>query len=129
MSEFPENRAYSKRHVWALANPKKCTASIGLTEFFAENLGEIESIDLPLAGDELEMDSFCVQLHVRNHIRHVRAPLSGRVTEINKEVEDNPNLIHLNPHRNWLFRMEYDDQDELDLLMTAAKYTRFIDRL
>lgn len=129
MSDYPENRAYSKRHVWALPDTKKLTASIGLTDFLTEELDVIDSIDLPAVGDELEMDSFCLHLHVHNHIRHVRSPLTGRVLELNKDIQDNPNLIHLSPHKNWLFKMEYDDQDELDLLMSSAQYTRFLDQL
>ena len=66
---------------------------------------------------------------VNNHIRHVRSPLTGRVLELNEDIQDNPSLIHLSPHKNWLFKMEYDDQDELDLLMSSAQYTRFLDQL
>ena len=79
MSDYPDNRVYSKRHVWAQPDGKKMTATIGLTDFLTEELDVIDSIDLPLIGDELEMDSFCIHLHVHNHIRHVRSPLTGRV--------------------------------------------------
>jgi len=59
----------------------------------------------------------------------MRSPLTGRVLELNKAIQDNPNLIHLAPHKNWLFKMEYDDQDELDLLMSGTQYSRFLDQL
>ncbi len=129
MSDYPENRVYSKRHVWAKPNRKNLTATVGLTDFFVEELAAIVSIDLPLVDDELEMDSFCLHLHVQNSMRHVRAPLTGRVLEVNKDVQDNPTLIHLAPHDNWLFKMEFDDEDELDMLMNGTQYTRFLDRL
>lgn len=129
MSNDADTRVYSNRHLWAQPNAKKKTALIGITDFLSEELGEIVSIDMPLLGDELDMESFCIHLHLRGRMHHLRSPLSGRVLEINKDVQDNGNLIHLDPYKHWLYKMEYDDKDELDLLMSPAQYGRFVDQL
>lgn len=129
MSNDNDSRVYSNRHLWALPNTKKKTATIGISDFLAEELGEIACIDMPLVGDELDMESFCLHLHLSGRIHHLRSPLSGRVLEINDDVQDNSNLIHLDPYKHWLYKMEYDDTEELDLLMSSAQYARFVDQL
>lgn len=129
MMEHPDELVYSRRHLWALTDPKKSTAVVGITEELAEMIGEIQSVDMPMVGDELDMDTYCIHLHLGNRIHHLRSPLSGRVIDINRDVLDSANLIHLAPYKHWLYKMEFDDPDELDLLMSAAQYTRLLDQL
>ena len=127
----PADFYYSKKHIWikAEAESDPQMAMIGIAEELAEELGEILSIDLPMRGDELEIDVLCIYLHIFNHIRHLGSPLTGRVIEINKEVLDNPALLHLAPYKHWLFKMEYDEPDEFDLLMSKSQYSKYLDHL
>lgn len=129
MSEPNENMGFTNRHTWVLPDMESGTALIGITEYLANKLDAIESLDMPVVGDELDMDSFCIHLHLTKKIHHLRSPLSGRVLEINKEVLDTPALIHRDPYANWLYKMEFDDPDELEMLLDANRYTRFIDQL
>jgi glycine cleavage system H protein len=130
MIELPENLVYSLRHIWIdIEDDDDCIAAIGITEHLQEELPEILSIDLPLVGDELEIDAPCVHLHLEDGIRDLVCPLTGRVKEINREVLDNPDLLHVAPYRNWIFRMEFDEPDELDLLLPADKYLSYVETL
>ena len=129
MASKTDRRAYTNRHTWVLPDEDKNIATVGITDYLTEELVAIQSIDMPLVGDELEMDTFCIHLHLAKRIHHLRSPLSGRVVEINKDVQDNPSLLHLDPYKNWLYRMEFDDPDELEMLMDINRYTRFIDQL
>jgi glycine cleavage system H protein len=129
MASKTDRRAYTNRHTWVLPDEDKNIATVGITDYLTEELVAIQSIDMPLVGDELEMDTFCIHLHLAKRIHHLRSPLSGRVVEINKDVQDNPSLLHLDPFKNWLYRMEFDDPDELEMLMDINRYTRFIDQL
>ena len=104
-------------------------AYVGITDYLADELGGIDSIDVPLEGDELEMDSLVIHIHVRNRIRHFRCPLTGRVLSVNQDVLDDPALIYLDWHEAWLFKMEYDDPDETSQLMNGQQYTRYLDSL
>ena len=104
-------------------------AYVGITDYLADELGGIDSIDVPLEGDELEMDSLVIHIHVRNRIRHFRCPLTGRVLAVNQDVLDDPALIYLDWHEAWLFKMEYDDPDETSQLMNGQQYTRYLDSL
>jgi len=128
MDDLPEF-SYSQRHLWANADKELGVAEVGVTEELFDELEEILSIDVPMVGDELEMDSMCVHFHLHADIYHLRSPLSGRVTEINKTVLDNPNLLHLAPYEHWLFKMEYDEPDEFEMLMSAVQYARYLDSL
>ena len=104
-------------------------AYVGITDYLADELGGIDSIDVPLEGDELEMDSLVIHIHVRNRIRHFRCPLTGRALAVNQDVLDDPALIYLDWHEAWLFKMEYDDPDETSQLMNGQQYTRYLDSL
>ena len=127
MFECPPDLSYSHRHMWAKTDEEQMIATIGIAEDLVEGMDEIFSIDMPFAGDELEMDHMCIHVHLQNEITHLRSPLTGRVTEINKDVLDRPNLLHVAPFVNWLYRMEFDEPEELELLMSPAQYLRHLD--
>jgi len=129
MLGHPQGLSYSTRHLWVRLEEDGRTATVGITEELAEQLVEILSVDMPMVGDELDMDTFCIHLHLNSRIHHLRSPLTGRVTEINREVLDSASLLHVSPYQNWLYRMECDDKEEVDLLMSAEQYTRFLDHL
>ena len=129
MEEEIDDRSFSKRHMWAKLDEENGIAYIGITDFLAEQLAEIESLDLPEVDDQIDMDTMCIHLHLTNRIHHLRTPLSGRVLEINREVLDYCSLILLDPNKYWLFSMEYDNEDEVNLLMDARQYAEYVDKL
>jgi len=128
MLEYPEKLSYTARHLWVEADEDERVATVGITEELLDRLVEVVSVDMPMLGDELDIDTFCIHLHLENRIHHLRSPLTGRVVEINREVLDNASLLHLAPYTNWLYRMEFDDADELHLLMSAAQYAKYLDQ-
>ena len=127
--DYPKNLSYNREHMWTRTDFDAGSAEVGITEDLVEEVGEIYSIDLPLSGDEIEMDHLCIHLHMRSDLLHLRSPLSGRVLEINKDVIDNLSLLHIAPYQHWLYRMEFDEADELDMLMSSKQYVRYIDSL
>lgn len=129
MAEEKDTRAFSRRHIWALLDETKRTAYIGITDFLEEQLAEIVSIDMPEPEDEIDVDSIFIHLHLTNRIHHLRSPLTGRIMELNKEVLDNCSLVHLDPNKYWLLKMEYDNDEEINLLMDARQYAEFVDKL
>jgi len=129
VNEYPKDLQYTQGHVWVKAEPKRHRARIGITEELADKLREILSIDMPMTGDELEMDEPCLQFHRATSIHNLSSPLTGRVTEINKTILDSPGLIFLDPYNHWLFCMEYDEDEELEMLMNAHQYASYLDTL
>ena len=129
MAEKKDTRVFSRRHIWADCDEETHVAYIGITDFLAEKISEIVSVDMPEIDDEIDMDSLFVHLHLVNRVHHLRAPLTGRILELNKEVLDNPSLLHLDPNKYWLLTMEYDSDEEVDLLMDKQRYEDFVNKL
>lgn len=131
MLGYPDDLYYTVRHVWLRPDKQnEDTATVGLTEDRLERTPPLLSIDMPMLGDELEIDTDCCHLHLATGaIQIVRAPLGGRVVEINRDVLDNPELLHMGPFENWIFRMEYDSEDEFEILMNAKQYMHFLDQM
>ena len=129
MAEYPDNRYYSERHIWVQPNMKKGTAKVGFTDYLLEEFASIDSLDLPMAGDELETDALCIHVHIGNRIRHFRCPLTGRATLINQDVQDNPSLLYLDNSNDWLFEMEFDEKEELENLLSGSQYANYLDKL
>lgn len=130
MIECPAHLLYSQRHLWVdVEDEEKSIAKVGITQYHQEGLGEIQSADLPLVGDELEIDVPCAHLHIEDELHHLLAPLTGRVESINRDVLDNPALLHIDPYQHWLFRMEFDEPDEFELLLSPEQYIRVAESL
>lgn len=133
MIEYPKELLYSQNHVWVkIEDRENHVAQVGITDFLREELPEILSMDMPLPEDEFEMDDECILLHLEpdeegeDEFCQIRAPLGGHVTEINPDVLNNPDLLHIAPYEHWLLRMVYDDPGELELLMDADKYLLYL---
>ncbi len=129
MIECPSHLLYHHRHFWIAVDSSESSATVGITQEMQDRLPEIISIDLPEHGVDLEVDQPCFHLHLPSGIRHLKSPLSGRVLEINREILDNPELLHLDPYENWLLKMELDSSEDLHSLMNADKYAAYLETL
>ncbi|SKC37547.1 glycine cleavage system protein GcvH [Maledivibacter halophilus] len=118
-----EGLYYSKDHEWVKVEGNK--AYIGITDYAQNALGEIVYVEMPEVDDEIEAgDVFGV-------IESVKAasdsflPVSGKVIEINEELEDSPELLNEKPYESWVLAVEMSDQSELEDLMDSKKYEEF----
>ena len=128
--EAPDDRLYSPHHLWVqMADDAPQTAWTGITHHLQEELPEILSIELPHAGDELEMGVACIHMHLDSGLYDLPAPLSGRAVVVNRDVLDRPDILHVDPYRHWIFKLEYDEPDELEMLLDAARYDRYLESL
>jgi len=126
--DSPKNYLYSRQHAWV--NVKNNIAIVGITDELQEILEFINEVDLPKKGDELEMDMECVSLNYDGGIYELSSPLTGRVTKLNNELRYNPELIHSSCYKNgWLFEMEIDEPDELEMLYSADEYEDEIENM
>ncbi len=117
---------YSKDHEWVKVDGNK--ALIGITDYAQHALGEIVYVELPEMGTEYKAgDVFCV-------IESVKAaadsytPVSGKVVEVNEELEDSPQLLNEGPFDNWIVAIEMDDPSELENLMDEEAYKIFCEK-
>ena len=123
---YPEQFRYSKEHEWIDASGD--IATVGITHYAQEKLGDVVFVELPEVGATLEsMQSFGTVESVKA-VSDLFIPAAGSVTEINAELADGPQLVNEDPHgRGWLIKLKLSDPAALDTLMTAEQYGRFIE--
>ena len=108
-------------HLWVRVEGKK--AWIGISDNTQEDLGEITTVDLPTKGDEIEKDSPFGELESLHNALDLIAPVSGKVIEVNPNLEDEPSLINEDPYQEgWLLRVSLKDPGELQSLMDYSEY-------
>jgi glycine cleavage system H protein len=123
--EFPEDLKYSKEHEWVLV--EGTVATVGITDYAQEQLGDIVFVELPAAGDKVSKeDAFCVVESVKA-VSDVYAPVSGQVLEINDDLPDSPEMLNEDPYGDgWMVKVEMNDLDDLKDLMNATEYEEYV---
>ena len=117
--EFPEE------HEWVLVEGQ--TATIGITEFAQEELGDIVFVELPEVGEKVVKDDPFGAVESVKAVSDVYAPVSGAVLEVNDVLPDNPETINDDPYGDgWLIRVELSDADDLKDLMDAEEYAEYV---
>ena len=123
MSKVLNGLRYSKEHEWV--NVEGGKAYIGITDYAQHSLGEIVFVELPELDAELsEGDTLGVVESVKA-ASDIYTPISGKVVEINEELEDNPGNVNKEPYESWIAVLEIDDEGQLDELMTGEEYEKF----
>jgi len=118
---LPEDLRYSKEHEWVRVENGR--ASIGITSFAADELGDIVFVELPEAGSQLgQFQTFGVVESVKA-VSDLYAPVSGTVVEVNDGLRERPELLNTDPFgEGWIATVELSDPGELDNLMDAEAY-------
>lgn len=122
---FPEDLKYSKEHEWIRMSGS--VATIGITDYAQDQLGEVVFIELPDEGETIEKsDSFGVVESVKS-VSDIFAPVSGKVVEVNEPLLDSPETMNEEPYgEGWLIKVEISNTKDLDDLMSADHYQAFI---
>ncbi|MDJ0460775.1 glycine cleavage system protein GcvH [Streptomyces sp. 21So2-11] len=117
----PQQLRYSKEHEW-LATAEDGVATIGITEFAANALGDVVYAQLPEVGDTVTAGETCGELESTKSVSDLYAPVTGEVTEFNQDVVDDPSLVNSAPFEGgWLFKVRVTQ--EPDDLLSADEYT------
>jgi len=121
----PEDRKYTEEHEWVLLAGD--TATVGITKYAQDQLGDIVYVELPKAGARIEqMQPFGVVESVKT-ASDLYAPLSGQVLEVNQAVVDRPELVNQDPYSaGWMLKLRPDDPGQVDGLMDAAAYQQHV---
>ena len=123
--EFPKHLKYTRDHEWALVEGNEAT--VGITEYAAEKLGDVVFVDLPEEGDALDQGGTFGAVESVKAVSDLYSPLSGTVKEINKALGDSPEVINEDPYGEaWMIKLTIDDENELEELLTAEEYARYI---
>ena len=122
----PTELRYTKTHEWVRLE-KNGVATIGITDFAQEQLGDLTYIELPGVGDNVEAQSEVAVIESVKAAADIYAPVAGTITEINKKLEEQPELINSDPFgEGWMFKLRPDDASEVDMLLDADAYEDMI---
>ena len=123
---IPSELKYSKEHEWVRVADG--VATIGISDFAQEELGDIVNVELPEEGDSFTKDEAFGAVESVKASSEIFAPVSGKVVEINEPLFDTPELLNEDPYdEGWMVRVELSDPAELDDLMDAAAYQQYIE--
>jgi len=115
---------FTEDHLWVRVEGSR--AHIGVSVYGQSELGEVIAVELPEVGDELEKGEPFGEIESRGTVSEIVSPLSGAVTAINGELDDNPGMVNEDPeHDGWLVEIEMADEAELEDLMDADEYEEF----
>lgn len=126
--ELEEELLYTKEHEWVSLDGN--VATVGITDYAQEALGDITFAQLPAVDQEVEQFEEFASLESVKAASDIFSPLSGRVVEINEALESNPGLINKSCYdKGWLAKMELSNPDEQSNLMTAEEYRSFLESI
>ncbi len=121
MSNYPNDLRYTKTHEWVRHHDH--LVEVGVTDFAQHQLSDITYVELPAVDQRFDSNDEIVVVESIKAAADVYAPVSGVVAEVNPAIESAPELINADPYgAGWLFRMDPDNIDDIDGLMSANEY-------
>ena len=129
MSDVPTDLKYTREHEWARIEERdgKKVATIGITQFAVEALGDITQVDLPKEGESFKKDDVLGSVESVKAVSDVYAPLSGKIVKVNTPLVDTPEDLAEEPYdEGWMVQIELSNPAELDGLLDADAYATFV---
>lgn len=111
---------YAKSHEWVKVDGKNAT--IGISDYAQEQLGDVVFIELPKVGQTLKKGDVFGAVESVKAASDLYLPISGKVLEVNKSLEDSPENLNENPYDSWIVKVEISNVDELDDLLNDSEY-------
>jgi glycine cleavage system H protein len=120
-----ENLLFSKDHEWLRVEGD--TVVVGVTDYAQHELGDVVYVDLPAVGKELKKGDPAANIESVKAVSDVYAPVSGKITEVNQNLNETPELVNQEPYAaGWIFRISMSQADELKELMDGKKYEEYL---
>lgn len=122
---YPAELKYDKEHEWVRVEGD--VATIGITHYAQDQLGEVVYVDLPSEGDVLAAGETFGEIESVKSVSELYAPLGGEVAAVNDALSDAPESINEDPYgRGWMIKVKMSDPAALDTLLTAEEYEAFV---
>jgi glycine cleavage system H protein len=121
---YPASYRYTKEHEWIEVAGK--TGKIGITDYAQDSLGDIVFVDLPKVGSKVEKGKTFGSVESVKAVSDLFSPVTGTVVEVNQELATAPEKINSDAHGSWILKVELADPSEVDGLLQAADYEKFI---
>jgi glycine cleavage system H protein len=121
---YPSDFKYTKEHEWIKADGT--TATIGITRYAQESLGDIVFVELPKPGAELTAGKTFGSVESVKAVSDLYAPATGTVTEVNGDLATAPEKINQDAHSSWMLKIKLKNPGELSALLSSADYEKFV---
>jgi len=121
---YPTDRKYTKEHEWIKVDGSNAT--IGITDYAQESLGDIVFVDLPKPGTEITAGKSFGTVESVKAVSDLYAPASGTVTDVNGELATAPEKINKEANNTWMIKVTLKNPTELSGLLSAADYEKFV---
>lgn len=120
---YPENYKYSKEHEWVSVEGD--VATVGITSYAADALGDVVYLDLPSVGASTVYLKICGEIESTKSVSELYSPIDGEVVEVNDAVSANPEMVNSDPHgEGWLFKVKFTELPSE--LMGASEYQEMV---
>lgn len=122
---YPEDLKYDREHEWVRVSGD--TATIGISDFAQDQLGEVVYVDLPSVGGAVAAGDSFGEIESVKSVSELFAPVSGEIVEVNGALDDAPETVNSDAYGDgWIIKVKLSDPAELDALMDAAAYEAFL---
>jgi glycine cleavage system H protein len=121
---YPSDLKYTKEHEWIKADGS--SATVGITDYAQESLGDIVFVDLPKPGSEITAGKTFGTVESVKAVSDLFAPASGTVTEVNGDLATAPEKINKDANGTWMLKLTLKNPAELNNLLSAADYEKFV---
>ena len=119
--EIKSELKYTKDHEWVKVEGNQ--AIIGITDYAQGELGDIVYVEIEALGEDLKKEEIFGSVEAVKTVSDLFSPVSGKITEMNEELEDNPELINEDPYeKGWIIKMEIQNPAELEELLDSDSY-------
>ena len=128
-TKVPDDLYYTKEHEWARVQPGAVV--IGITDYASKTLNDVVYLSLPSPGQDLKQLASFGTVESTKAVSELYAPLSGKVTKVNGELANHPELVNQSPYENgWIIEIAPSDLEmEKGRLLNAAQYVEFLSTL
>ena len=122
---YPEDLRYTREHEWARIEGNRAT--VGITDYAQEALGDIVYVDVPPVGTSVSAGETFGEVESTKSVSDIYSPVSGTIARRNDDLDKSPEIINSDPYgQGWLVVVEISDPAELDGLMDANAYTKLV---
>jgi glycine cleavage system H protein len=124
--EFPKDLKYTKEHEWVKVEGN--IATVGITDYAQDSLGDVVYVELPQEGASVTKNEPFGVVESVKAVSDLYSPISGSVVEVNDAIIDSPEAINEEPYGDaWMIKVEVGNEDDLEDLLTAEEYQKFIE--
>jgi glycine cleavage system H protein len=124
---YPDDLRYHEEHDWARIEGDQAT--LGITWYAQDSLGEVVFFDPPEVGTTIQKDSSYAEVESVKAVSDVIAPLSGEIVEVNDALQDNPEKVNEDPYgEGWLVKVRLTAPEEAETLLGVQEYRKMLDR-